>query len=201
MPPALVHRGPGFEVYGLVVGPLDNNVLVIRDLDTDHAIIVDAADDAEAIADAVDGLHVGAIMTTHGHWDHHQAAPALSASLGVPLLLHPDDAAITDLAADPLTPGRHVVGSTVATVVHTPGHTPGSVCILLDGVALTGDTLFPGGPGATRFDHSDFDRIIASIRTELFSLPDETTVIPGHGASTTVGAERPQLQDWIDRRW
>ena len=199
--PRVLHRGPGFEILGLVTGPLDNNVLVVHDLDSGDAVIVDAADDAGAIERAVTDLHVDAILTTHGHWDHHQAAPAVAAALGVRVQLHPDDAGISDLVADPLVPGERLVGSTDFTVVHTPGHTPGSVCILLDGVALTGDTLFPGGPGATRFEHSDFDRIIHSIRSELFSLPDDTVVIPGHGASTTIGTERPQLQDWIDRRW
>jgi glyoxylase-like metal-dependent hydrolase (beta-lactamase superfamily II) len=88
-----------------------------------------------------------------------------------------------------------------AQILHTPGHTPGSICIALEGVVITGDTLFPGGPGATRFDHSSFDTIIESISTKLFTLPDNTVVLPGHGDATTIGTERPQLLTWIDRGW
>lgn len=118
------------------------------------------------------------------------------------MLLHPADHDIAELSiARPLEATRMQVGSTSIEIVHTPGHTPGSVCLLLDGAAISGDTLFPGGPGATRFPYSDFDEIIRSITEHLFTLPDATLVIPGHGALTTVGTERPQLQDWIDRRW
>jgi glyoxylase-like metal-dependent hydrolase (beta-lactamase superfamily II) len=86
-------------------------------------------------------------------------------------------------------------------ILHTPGHTPGSVCVLLEGVVLTGDTLFPGGPGATHFSHGSFPTIIGSIEEHLFTLPDDTIVFPGHGEGTTIGAERPQLPDWIERGW
>jgi glyoxylase-like metal-dependent hydrolase (beta-lactamase superfamily II) len=85
--------------------------------------------------------------------------------------------------------------------VHTPGHTPGSVCLVLEGVVLTGDTLFPGGPGATRFGHSSFVTIIESLERELFTLADDTVVLPGHGDPTTIGIERPQLASWIERGW
>lgn len=197
----LAFRGRGFEVRRLVAGPLDNNVLIVVETSSREALILDAADDTPAILDAVTGLDVGAIVTTHGHWDHHQAAPAVSSALGIPVYLHPDDASIADLDSVPLAAGRAMLGAIPYEVVHTPGHTPGSACIILDGLAITGDTLFPGGPGATRFPYSSFDRIIESIADQLFALPDDTVVIPGHGASTTIGAERPHLQDWIDRQW
>ncbi len=197
----LVHRSDAVSISRIVAGPLDTNILIVEDASSGSAIVVDAADDADAIEEAVSGLDVRAIVTTHGHWDHHQAAPELAERLGVPILMHSADRAITDLEAHPLEPGLFTLGDAGITVVHTPGHTPGSVCLLLDAVAITGDTLFPGGPGATRFPHSDFDRIIDSIRSALFTLPDDTLVIPGHGATTTVGTERPHLQDWIDRRW
>lgn len=190
-----------FTIDRLVAGPLETNVLILRDVPTGATVIVDAADDAGLLEEAVADLDVRAILTTHGHWDHHQAAPELADRLDVPVLMHRDDRAITDLEALPLEPGSFALGDTRIAVVHTPGHTPGSVSLLLEGIAITGDTLFPGGPGATRFPYSDFDRIIESIRAELFTLPDDTTVIPGHGATTTVGNERPHLQDWIDRRW
>jgi glyoxylase-like metal-dependent hydrolase (beta-lactamase superfamily II) len=122
--------------------------------------------------------------------------------LGVPVGIHPADLPLADKAFDvELMEGTSAIGETTLEIIHTPGHTPGSICILLDGVVLTGDTLFPGGPGATRFDHSDFDTIIGSISTKLFTLDDGTVVLPGHGASTTIGVERPQLPEWIQRGW
>lgn len=198
----IVHRSATSTIRRLVTGPLDNNVLVVADTATEKAIVVDAAADPEAIVEATAGLDVTAIVTTHGHWDHHQAASDVADALDVPVLLHPADHDIAELSiARPLEATRMQVGSTSIEIVHTPGHTPGSVCLLLDGAAISGDTLFPGGPGATRFPYSDFDEIIRSITEHLFTLPDATLVIPGHGALTTVGTERPQLQDWIDRRW
>lgn len=201
MVPDLLVDAPSFAIERLVVGPLDNNVYLVTDRETSTTLIVDAADEAPSIVEALGERTAIAVATTHGHADHLQAAPEVRRRLGIPVLLHAADHPIADLRADPLEPGAIAVGSTTLRVVHTPGHTPGSVCLLGDGIALTGDTLFPGGPGATRFPYSDFDQIIASIRAELFTLPDETVVLPGHGAPTTVGTERPQLQDWIDRRW
>lgn len=202
MASALVHRGQGFTIERIVVGSLDNNVFVVTDSATGETVIIDAADDPTAILTAVTGRSVTSIITTHGHWDHHQAALPVSAALDAPFLLHTGDLDIAKKVPDrPLDPGPFTIGDTDAVLVHTPGHTPGSVCVLLDGVVVTGDTLFPGGPGATHFAHGSFPTIIASIEDHLFTLPDDTVVLPGHGASTTIGAERPQLPDWIERGW
>ena len=199
---ALVHRGRGFTIESIVVGALDNNVFVVTDSGTGETAIIDAADDAAAILAAVDGHKVTSIITTHGHWDHHQAVEPVSAALAAPFLLHPADVDIAQKVPDQLLePGSFTIGGTEGAILHTPGHTPGSVCVLLDGAVLTGDTLFPGGPGATHFAHGSFPTIIASIEGHLFALPDDTVVFPGHGAATTIGTERPQLQDWIERGW
>ena len=141
-------------------------------------------------------------MATHGHWDHHDAVPVVTEALDVAFLLHVEDEQIAGKTPDwYIDEGELSIGATTGVVLHTPGHTPGSICLLLDGVVLTGDTLFPGGPGATRFAYSSFDTIIESIETRLFPLDDETVVLPGHGAATTIGSERPQLGSWIARGW
>jgi len=193
--------GDGFTVSRVVVGPLDNNAYLIRCNRTGKGILVDAADEPEALLQLVEGTAVLAVVTTHGHWDHHQAAKQTAATLGAPVLVHPLDAAMTDGSFNDLEMGSLRIGDVTATTLHTPGHTPGSSCIYLDGVVFTGDTLFPGGPGATRFEHSSFETIIESIVTHLFSLEDDTVVLPGHGEATTIGTERGQLQTWVDRGW
>ena len=197
-----VFEGNGFTVGRIVTPPFDNNVYLITCTTTGVSLIVDAADDPDAITAMADGTENAAVATTHGHWDHHGAIPEVTDRLDVPFMLHPDDAELAERDPDtPLTEGELTIGSVTAQVLHTPGHTPGSVCIALEGVVLTGDTLFPGGPGATRFDHSSFDTIIESISSKLFTLPDDTVVLPGHGDSTTIGTERPQLPAWIERGW
>jgi len=202
MPGERVFDGDGFYISRVVTPPLDNNVYLIRCTTTGASLIVDAAGDPDAVIGLAEGTEVKGVATTHGHWDHHGAIPEVTDTLDVPFMLHSAD---TDLAGkEPdslLVEGPLAVGNTTAQILHTPGHTRGSVCILLPGVVITGDTLFPGGPGATRFDHSSFDTIIESIRSKLFTLPDDTVVLPGHGDSTTIGAERPQLSEWIERGW
>ena len=149
-----------------------------------------------------DNSDVKAVFTTHGHWDHHQAADEVSSSLGVPTMLHPADSDIAGRAFDvDIAEGPIDIGDVRAKIINTPGHTPGSVCLALPGLVFTGDTLFPGGPGATRFPYSSFDTIIDSITSQLFTMHDDTVVMPGHGDATTIGNERGQLQTWIDRGW
>lgn len=195
------YHGDQFTVSRVVVGPVDNNAYLVRCDRSGLSLLVDAADDIEQLVQLVGDSTVTSIVTTHGHWDHHQAANAASQHFAAPALLHPLDLDIADKPFDALEIGPLRFDDVSATVVHTPGHTPGSVCVILDGVVLTGDTLFPGGPGATRFDHSSFPTIIESIRSRLFTLPDETVVLPGHGDSTTIGQERNQLDAWIARGW
>ncbi|MEZ5176502.1 MAG: MBL fold metallo-hydrolase [Acidimicrobiia bacterium] len=193
--------GPGFVVNQAAVGALDNNAYLVRCTGTNQALLVDAADDIDALVELAADADVVAIVTTHGHWDHHQAAQEVGRHLGAPVLLHPADLTIAAKPFSPLATGPLSFGEVTAQIIHTPGHTPGSICVVLDGVVLTGDTLFPGGPGATRFEYSSFDTIIASIRDHLFILDDSTIVLPGHGAGTTIGTERDQLPVWIERGW
>jgi glyoxylase-like metal-dependent hydrolase (beta-lactamase superfamily II) len=185
---------------------VENNIWLVGD---DHeVIVVDAAHDAAPIADAVGDRTVRAILCTHGHNDHINAADALSrATGGAPVLLHPDDEMLWDAVYPDRKPDGAVrdgdeveVAGVRLRIVHTPGHSPGGVCLLgPDGHAFGGDTLFRGGPGATGRSYSDFPTIIESIRDRLLVLPADTVVHTGHGESTTIGAEAPHLDEWIAR--
>ena len=193
---------PGFRIYRTLLGEMDTTLYLIVDTDTNTSLNVDAADDVDAILELAEGPAGMGVFTTPGHWDHHQAIPELTERLGVDFWLHPADAEIAGKTPDrPIESGEFAIGKTKGTVLHTPGHTPGSVSLALDGIVLTGDTLFPGGPGATRFEHSSFDTIIDSIATSLFTMIAATVVLPGHGPGTTMGAEQPQLDEWRERGW
>ena len=191
-----------FRIRKLCIGGYENNAYVVACNATGAAVIVDAAAEPDAIVAATEGLSPQAVLTTHGHFDHVAAAQEVSATLGIPFLLHPADEPLAQMSADgPVGEGPIEVGELEIIAVHTPGHTLGSTCLILPGVALTGDTLFPGGPGATVSPGSSFEQIIASIDEHLMTLPDETLVLPGHGLDTTIGAERPALPEWIRRGW
>ena len=184
---------------------VDNNVWLVGDDET--VVIVDAAHDAAKILEAVAGRDVTAIVCTHAHNDHVNAARELVAATGAPVCLHPDDAMLwevvnPDLAYVELRDGDvvHVAGVDLR-VLHTPGHSPGGVCLVADelGVVLSGDTLFHGGPGATGRSFSDFPTILDSIRERLLSLPPKTRVLTGHGDETVIGAEAADYDAWVAR--
>ena len=188
------------------IGPLgayENNAYIVSSPVTGDAIVVDAAAEADRILAACRGLDVVEIVTTHGHHDHLQAVDRVSAELDVGWRLHPADVEISGRSPDgALTDGEEiVVGDVAVHVVHTPGHTPGSVCFVVEPVLLSGDTLFPGGPGATRWEYSSFGQIMDSIERKLFTLPGPTLVYPGHGRPTTVDDERPHADEWRARGW
>jgi glyoxylase-like metal-dependent hydrolase (beta-lactamase superfamily II) len=181
-----------------------NNVWLVGD--DDEVIVIDAAHDAATISEVIGGRRVPMIVCTHGHNDHINAAVELADLVGAPIALHPNDRMLWD-AVHPdrapdldLTDGQVIsVGGTDLTVLHTPGHSPGSVCLRGEGVLFSGDTLFQGGPGATGRAYSDFDTIIASIRDRLLTLPQDTVVHTGHGDRTTIGEESGSLPEWIER--
>ena len=196
--------GTSVEVRKFSVGPMDNNVYVLRDTGTDEALLVDAANDADRILAEIEGLSLVGIVTTHGHGDHWQALAPVAAATNAPVWLHPADADMVPRAAEhAVADGDEVsVGATSVRLIHAPGHTPGSTSLLLGGAHLfTGDTLFPGGPGRTT-NPTEFAQIMDSVERRFFdALPDETWVYPGHGDDTTIGAERPSLDQWRRRGW
>ncbi|MEU0269896.1 MBL fold metallo-hydrolase [Nocardioides sp. NPDC006303] len=179
---------------------VDNNVWVIGD--DQECLVIDAPHSVEDILAVVDGRRVKAIVCTHAHDDHVRVAPALREAVRAPILLHPDDRPLWELThtdelwdAD-LSDGQVIeIGDTSVTVLHTPGHAPGAVCLSVPslGCVFTGDTLFQGGPGATGRSFSDRPTIEASIRAKLFTLPGETVVHTGHGDDTTIAAEAAGL--------
>ena len=191
------------RVTKLTLGPHDNNVYIVACERTGESVVIDASFDAAPIVAATAGTTVRAILLTHGDRDHIDALDDLKAQLGVPVGVHADDAKMLDSAPDFFLgeDAPYPVGDGELRVLHTPGHTPGSICFRFDDTLLAGDTLFPGGPGATRGDTARFARIIDGIRTKLFILPDATLVRPGHGADTTIGTEKPHLPEWIERGW
>jgi len=202
--PVRLHwSGAGAEVHSLVVGPIDNNVFIVRCTRTGEAVLLDAANEHDQLLGLCRDLGVRRVLQTHGHWDHIQAVPALR-DAGYDVAVAAADA--TRLPSyDSLLEDDSVieVGDLRLRTIATPGHTPGSLCFLLEGtpLLLSGDTLFPGGPGRTDLPGGDFGTILTSLDERLLPLPAATMVLPGHGADTTIGAERPHLLEWVDRGW
>lgn len=193
----------GYEVHAVVVGPVENNVFIVRCTATGEGLLIDAANEHEQLLELCQVLNVQKVVETHGHWDHIQAVPAVREA-GISVAITSADAEMLP-SYDEILLDEDVIeiGRLRLRTVATPGHTPGSMCFQLEGTPLlfSGDTLFPGGPGATKFEGGDFPTIIESIDRRLFTLPAETIVLPGHGSWTTVAAERPHLDEWIDRGW
>jgi glyoxylase-like metal-dependent hydrolase (beta-lactamase superfamily II) len=193
------------EVHRVVVGPYDNNVFVIRCRQTGESVLIDAANEHELLLELCQRLNVRRVLETHGHWDHIGAVAQIREAGYEVAVTALDAPMLKDVGYDVFLDDAEVieVGRLRLHAIHNPGHTPGSISFQLAGSPLlfSGDTLFPGGPGATKFEGGDFATIIQSIDTKLFTFPADTIVLPGHGADTTIGSERPHLQEWVDRGW
>jgi glyoxylase-like metal-dependent hydrolase (beta-lactamase superfamily II) len=191
------------RIEKIVVGPFENNVFVVRCRATGEAVLVDAANEHELLVAVSRATGVRRVLTTHGHFDHIQAVEAMR-DAGIDVGIAAADAEMLP-SYDFTIPDDDViqVGDLRLRTIHTPGHTPGSTCFLLEGhpVLFSGDTLFPGGAGNTFGSESAFAEILQSIDRRLFTLPAGVLVMPGHGLDTTIGEERPHLDDWAQRGW
>lgn len=196
------YRAGELAIYSWVMEPLENNLYVVVSGPGGPACMIDAPSASDELARIVEELGVEEALITHGHFDHIGGVEQLR-RLGVRVLVGEGDQAAIDKVDGVLRDGDiRSIGSVRLRVLATPGHTPGSVCLLVEGhpILFTGDTLFPGGPGATQFPGGDFAAIIESVRG-LLALPGEVRVLPGHGAETTLATEAPHLEEWIARGW
>jgi glyoxylase-like metal-dependent hydrolase (beta-lactamase superfamily II) len=203
---------PGLTVTKLSVGPMDNNAYLLTCTDTGEAALIDAANEAGRLLELVGDRPLRTIITTHQHFDHWQALAEVQAATGAEVVAHPADA--DELPVEVGHRAEHgetlTFGDCSVSLVHLRGHTPGSIALCYDaGGALadsphlfTGDSLFPGGPGNTQGDAGRFGSLMDDLEARVFGvLPDATWVYPGHGADTTLGAERPHLAEWRSRGW
>jgi len=203
---------PGLTITKVAVGPMDNNAYLLRCTQTGELALIDAANEAETLLSLLGDAPLATVITTHRHWDHHAALPAVQQATGAATVAHADDA--SGLPIPVTRPVRHgdtiPVGNSTLSVIHLRGHTPGSIALLYDGDGelaeqphlFTGDSLFPGGPGNTEKDPARFNSLMTDLEERVFAeLPDGTWVYPGHGADTTLGNERPHLQEWRARGW
>ena len=204
-----VRELPALTISKLAVGPYENNCYLLRCAATGEQVLVDAAAEPDRLLEMIGPDGVSAVVTTHGHHDHWQALAAVVAATGARTLAHADDvemigARIDETVADG---GTVHVGEVALSAIHLVGHTPGSLALVYDDPTgaphlFTGDCLFPGGVGNTWKDPARFDTLYEGVVSKLFGrLPDETWVYPGHGGDTTLGAERPHLQEWRARGW
>jgi len=205
--PADVHELRDLMISKVAVGPMDNNAYVLRCRATDEQLLIDAANDAGTLLTLIGDDGIASVVTTHQHGDHWQALAEVVAATGARTYAGRDDVDGIPVPTDvPVGDGDTIrVGRVELTARHLVGHTPGSIALVYDDPhghphVFTGDCLFPGGPGRTTRPE-DFQSLMSGLEEKVFSLPDETWFYPGHGNDSSLGAERPHLQEWRARGW
>jgi hydroxyacylglutathione hydrolase len=182
------------------LGPYGTNAYIMTCLKTGDSAVFDAPGDAPKILGQLKHTHPKYVLMTHSHMDHTGALTQLKSALNIPIAAHPADADRMPIAPDTLLADGQAImlGNIQLTVVHTPGHTPGSLCFYTEGYLISGDTLFPGGPGKTG-SPADFRLIVESLKRKIFNLPDDTRVFPGHGEPALLGKEKKAFEAFSTR--
>jgi glyoxylase-like metal-dependent hydrolase (beta-lactamase superfamily II) len=198
----------GITLTKIAVGPMNNNSYLLRSTATGEGLLIDAAAEPQRLLEMIGDTPVRKIVTTHQHQDHWQALAEVKRATGAVTVAHPLDAPGIPVPTDELVEddGTVVVDDMRLSAIHLVGHTPGSIALLYSAGPephlFTGDCLFPGGVGNTQQDQQRFNSLYNGLVEKIFErLPDQTWVYPGHGSDTTLGAERPHLQEWRERGW
>lgn len=211
--PIAIRELPDLAIRKMSVSEMHNNVYLLTCRATGEQLLVDAADDAARIRELVEGAKGGAglshLVTTHQHWDHVRALEETAQWSGARTYGGEDDADALPVAPDVrLRQGDTITfGDITLDVIHLRGHTPGSVALAYDDPhghvhLFTGDSLFPGGVGNTKMEGQSFDSLYADVTERIFAVYDDHTwFYPGHGSDSTLGAERPHLEEWRERGW
>ncbi len=188
------------KILRLETEPFGTNAYIVTCRESGDSLLIDAPGNADLITDQLKGSSLKGILVTHGHMDHIMALEELVKATGAPLAAHGEDARSLPVSVSRLLQDGDIIecGRARLETMHVPGHTAGSLCFRAGDFLISGDALFPGGPGKTATPEN-FRQIITSIREKLLSLPDRTIVLPGHGEATTIGRERPLVEDFLAR--
>ncbi|MEV5526326.1 MBL fold metallo-hydrolase [Streptomyces prunicolor] len=205
--PADVHELTDLMITKIAVGPMNNNAYLLRCRATDEQLLIDAANDAATLLGTIGDDGIASVVTTHQHGDHWQALAEVVTATRPRTYAGREDADGIPVPTDVLVDDGDTirVGQVELTARHLVGHTPGSIALVYDDPhghphVFTGDCLFPGGPGRTTRPE-DFQSLMSGLEEKVFTLPDETWIYPGHGNDSTLGAERPHIQEWWARGW
>jgi len=198
---SVIVKDDSIQIERFSLGPFGTNSYLLICLKTRASVIVDAPADAEKVLKRLEGIHPKYILMTHNHMDHVEALAALKSALNVPLAAHEDDAGGFPVKPEQFLNNGDTIsfGEIQLKVLHTPGHTPGSLCFLTGSYLISGDTIFPGGPGKT-WSSDDFKKIVASLSNKIFTLPDETQVYPGHGDGTVLKQEKQEFEAFSSKQ-
>lgn len=182
------------RIERIETAPYGTNAYIVTCLATGESVLIDAPGEAHKIMEGLEGTNPICILITHRHMDHIGALQRLKDDLNIPVAAHPADAEHLPVDAEMLLEEGNMIsfGNVTVDVLHTPGHTPGSLCFLVENILLAGDTIFPGGPGKTGTP-ADFKLIIESLKRSIFVLPDDVKIYPGHGDPTTVGKAKEEF--------
>lgn len=194
------HYDGEIRIKKMESAPFGTNSYILACPQSGEGVIVDTPGDPWRILNEAEGIEVKHIIITHSHFDHLGGLKAVRAKLGAPIAIHKLEAGFIPLSPDWILKDGDVVsfGTVSLNVIHTPGHSPGSLCLLSGKHLISGDTLFPGGPGKTSTP-ADFEQIVSSITEKLFILPDETLVYPGHGDDTVLAKEKQEFAVFSSR--